>query len=477
MKRSESNNPKETPEQEVDRLRKRVAKLESEKAEDKATIKELRKELKKKRRADDNRERRTTQVALEPVPGHRFSIQMIMLCVLIYAGTNCGLRSVVKILSIHEKVFGEPFGKVPCYNTVANWVRKLGLSIYQEDTHIGQKYGVIIDESIMINKEKLLLVLGFKAGHEGQPLGHGDISVLNMRIGECFKREDVKSLIEDVSEEEGRLPEYGVSDGAHNLVGGFKDAGVSHHLDISHTLGNCMKHVYGKDAEFMSLTEKLGKIRLQYHLTDKAWLLPPNMRAIARFMNLSGWVDWADRLIRCYSSLEDDMKDAYSFILDYRDIVNELKVCTGAIRYAEKLCKNQGFGKRTSALCQHYIIRNVIGNANNRRASAGIGMLGYFKSQTALLGGSNDIHHISSDIIESDFGIYKAKKSPNKLYGITSLVLILPLYPKISDYSDDKKQDFKERLANVKLKDIDLWAKENLSDNRVALRSKTLKRA
>lgn len=48
MKRSESNNPKETPEQEVDRLRKRVAKLESEKAEDKATIKELRKELKKK---------------------------------------------------------------------------------------------------------------------------------------------------------------------------------------------------------------------------------------------------------------------------------------------------------------------------------------------------------------------------------------------------------------------------------------------
>ena len=33
--------------------------------------------------------------------------------------------------------------------------------------------------------------------------------------------------------------------------------------------------LYGKDPEFVSLTEKLGKIRLQYHLTDKAWLLPP----------------------------------------------------------------------------------------------------------------------------------------------------------------------------------------------------------
>ncbi len=39
---------------------------------------------------------------------------------------------------------------------------------------------------------------------------------------------------------------------------------------------------------------------------------------------------------------------------------------------------------------------------------------------------------------------------------------MLPLYPKIAVYSDAKKQNFKVRLANVKLKDIDLWVKENL---------------
>ena len=91
--------------------------------------------------------------------------------------------------------------------------------------------------------------------------------------------------------------------------------------------------------------------------------------------------------------------------------------------------------------------------------------------------GSNARAFSTSDIIESDFGIYKAKKSPNKLYGITSLVLILPLYPKTIDYSVAKKQYFKERLANVKLKDVDLWAKENLPENRVAIRSKTLNKA
>ena len=107
----------------------------------------------------------------------------------------------------------------------------------------------------------------------------------------------------------------------------------------------------------------------------------------------------------------------------------------------------------------------------------GIRMLDYFNTQVEMLNGTKQIHHISTDIIESDFGILKSKVSPNKLYGFTPMVLILPLYPKITVYSDAEKQNFKVRLANVKLKDIDLWARENLSPNRVALRSKTLNKA
>ncbi|MED9897234.1 MAG: hypothetical protein UE783_03515 [Prevotella sp.] len=40
--------------------------------------------------------------------------------------TPCGLRTVVTILEI----FAELLGDIPCYNTVENWVKKLGLSVY-----------------------------------------------------------------------------------------------------------------------------------------------------------------------------------------------------------------------------------------------------------------------------------------------------------------------------------------------------------
>lgn len=400
-----------------------------------------------------------------------------MLCVLIYIRTGCGLRTVISIVGIFEEVMGEAFGKLPCYNSVANWVRKLGLSVYEEDAPQGRKYAHIIDESIMINKEKLLLVLGVPAQHTGNALNHKDVTVLGMHIGDSFKRGDVKDAIDKASKKAGEAPQYGISDGGHNLVGGFKDAGISHHLDISHTLGNCMKRVYEKDTEFMSLTEKLGKIRLQYHLTDKAWLLPPNMRAMARFMNLREWVVWAQKMLGCIESLDEDMKEAYNFLHQYKDLIEELHMCVESVTYLETLCKKHGFGLRTNALCQQHIIRHVIGNANSRRSRVGIKMLEYFQTQAAVLDGEKQIRHISTDIIESDFGILKAKVSPNKLYGFTPMVLILPLYPKIAVYSDAEKQNFKERLANVKLKDIDLWAKENLSPHRVALRSKTLNKA
>lgn len=100
----------------------------------------------------------------------------------------------------------------------------------------------------------------------------------------------------------------------------------------------------------MELTKKLGEIRLLYQLTDKAYLLPPNMRTIARFMNMFSWVTWSNLMLACLESL---------------------------------LTKTMNI-------------------------------------------------NISSDIIKSTFGIYKGKKSPNKLYGVTPFALMIPLHPKVA---------------------------------------------
>ena len=100
-------------------------------------------------------------------------------------------------------------------------------------------------------------------------------------------------------------------------------------------------------------------------------------------------------------------------------------------------------------------------------------MLEYFKREEAPLTVSINL---SSDIIESTFGIYKSKKSPNKLYGVTSFVLTIPLYSKVANESVTKTINCKERIVNVKLKDISAWSTEHLPKNWVTERTKTLRK-
>lgn len=402
---------------------------------------------------------------------------IVQLCVLIYIRTSCGLRTVVKILEIFNEVLEGKCGKVPCYNTVENWVKKLGLSVYENDSKPNEeKFAYVMDESITVNREKLLLLLGIPAGHPGRPIKHEDVTVVSMKSGSSFKGDDIKQEIEKTIKEIGARPEYVVSDQGHNLTNGIMQTGIPHHIDISHAMGTCFKHVYEKEADFVELTTILGKKRLQYHLTDKAYLLPPNMRSIARFMNLSSWVDWGSKMLECFNTLPKDMQEAYAFVLDYKELLVELKTAVSAVEYVETICKREGFSLATCKKCKNHIMQHVIGNANNRRAMLGLEILEYFKEQEVKLGDTNEPRNISSDIIESTFGIFKQKKSPNKLYGITPFVLFIPLHAKLEKKSAAKSFDFKERLCNVKLKDVDEFAKKHMSINWVTERTKQLKK-
>ncbi len=93
-------------------------------------------------------------------------------------------------------------------------------------------------------------------------------------------------------------------------------------------------------------------------------------------------------MLACYNKLPKEMQEAYAFINDYESLLQELMDALDAIRHIEHICKN-----------------------------------------------------------ESTFGIYKSKKSPNKLYGITPFALMIPLYPKVVNESVTKTFNFKRALS------------------------------
>jgi hypothetical protein len=73
--------------------------------------------------------------------------------------------------------------------------------------------------------------------------------------------------------------------------------------------------------------------------------------------------------------------------------------------------------------------------------------------------------HASSDIIESMFGKFKFRRSKNPLNGVTSYVLLLPLLTKMGAKGKPSRIDFKSSLEHVFMKDLTVWAKNNLTEN------------
>ena len=110
---------------------------------------------------------------------------------------NCGFRSVVKILEIINDAFEGILGRIPSRNTIENWIKKCGLDIYNHPHHLDKSndYAMIIDESMMIGSEKLLVTQGIPACHKGTPVKEKDVCILDMSVSSSWDSEGVKDRL------------------------------------------------------------------------------------------------------------------------------------------------------------------------------------------------------------------------------------------------------------------------------------------
>lgn len=110
---------------------------------------------------------------------------------------------------------------------------------------------------------------------------------------------------------------------------------------------------------------------------------------------------------------------------------------------------------------------------NERQQRIGSFILDYLSRETSFMS-SEESHNVSSDVIESIFGVTKARKSDDKLAGVTPIILIMPLRLCLADSTRRVNFKFKERLELGRHRHIREWTDLNLSPNLVTKRLKTI---
>ncbi len=241
---------------------------------------------------------------------------MVALSVAFYARLSVGSRQIVEIFNILNEFMGNVFGKVPAYTTIGYWTQELGLSVYKESCSLfkDKRYALIVDESMMIGSEKLLLTLAMPAINAGSAIMEKDITIVDISIAKSWNGTSIKNVLEKVADKIGHKPEYVISDNGFTVCKAVRDAGYAHHSDISHTLGMFLERVYKKEADFQELSNNVQLARFKYNMQDVAYVQPPSQRSIARFTNMSKWIDWISRMQYLYHTLRDDIKSIYAFI-------------------------------------------------------------------------------------------------------------------------------------------------------------------
>ena len=194
--------------------------------------------------------------------------------------------------------------------------------------------------------------------------------------------------------------------------------------------------MYEKDEEFVAFKNLVGNTK-HLALTRFAYLMPAKQRSMARFMNMYPIVDWAKKILDNYHRMTADERYFYSFVPRNASFVEELDEVMTTYADIMKICKKEGFSAANVTRCK-------------------------------------PSHNISSDIIESDFGIFKDSMPTNKTNGFTESILYIPLRPKMCSLENVERLDIKAVMERRTVEEVKMWKLTTLRPNPLVKRRNLL---
>lgn len=329
---------------------------------------------------------------------------------------------------------------------------------------------LIIDESVSIGRERLLLVLGvpLKDWAFNRPLTHADVTVVKVAVSESWKSGDIQKIIGEITD--AVKVRYIVSDRGNNIVSAIKKSDLPHVDDCGHEWARIMETLYAGNESFKALMANLGMIRKRWALGRYSHLMPPPLRSKARFLNVFPLITWIEEIWRKWDDIAEEGKQELSFLEEFRPHIEEWTILKTVVGEMARILKSEGLNSGTIERCKTMLdekctVRGTVNFAQIQKScwERYLDMTKSEKEDPEKDKASIRNYICSSDIIESYFGRFKQKiKGAGS---ITEMILSMCTWNK--KFSID---EIEEALENTKLKEINSWKKENTTDSLIKKR-------
>jgi hypothetical protein len=398
---------------------------------------------------------------------HGYGARMIELATNL--ARTIGFRGAARALALFFEWLGVD-QKTPTRNSIRNWLQRLGIAELQQPLGPNEDLVILVDHSMQIGPEKVMVALGVNTSElpePGQSLTHEHVRVLEVKPGSQWKTEDMKQEYEDLADRYG-TPRAVLVDGAPELRDGAKCLAERRKdtivlRDFKHYAANILKSLFGKDERFQEVGGKIGQTRSAIQQTELAHLSPPRPKQKARFMNLSskiGWMTMIVWLLRTPGAAarkgisNERVQEKLGWVQEYEDDIGVWQECQDVVSRSLTFINQQHLFKGAADG-----LRSVIGDS-----------LEYDKSQELARRLIDLVHDaeqqlhagerlpMSTEILESAFGLYKQLERQQSKSGFTSLLACLPalLKPTTAD-------GVREAFQRVSAQDVKAWVKKHFS--------------
>ena len=385
---------------------------------------------------------------------HQYSLILNLFCVQFLSYGAQSFRGCVHSLVCINLCFKLGFSKIPCPNTIRNWACKMGYyRVHEVVEKSDELWVILIDESISIGCEKILLVLGIPLSklNFSKALDLSELRVLAMEISKTWQAEEIAIVLQKVSK---NYPiGYIISDSGSNLKKSYLLGDYLHIPDCTHSMANILASLYEKEPTFIAFCQQCSALRQRWALSKQTKFMPPKVGNKLRFANVFALILWAKKNLDSWDILPDEVKNEFVFLTENKSFLLEFYAIQSSSLALQKILKIQGYSQET-----HQEIKVILEKSRQKTYVK----QAIFKEKTmaylAILEAKKpkEIEKIqcSSDSIESAFGKLKQKISPNSSRKMTVFVLTLASIG--SAYS---VEEVKKGLETVKEKDLKNYRK------------------
>lgn len=401
---------------------------------------------------------------LPHVPPSELMTMMVSVRLIIEA--KISFRSVPRVLAAIG--FG---GWIPHFTSVINWFCRVGLGHLREVKAPLEPWIAIVDMTLDIAYKKVLVVLRLPLSiflkREGA-VALEDVSCAAIHIMESWKGEDVYQALQGILRDEPMLKAI-IKDSGGDLGKGVrlwkeseKRKDVFTISDLSHEVANALKADFKDRPSFKLITKKLKNNATKIFQSKLACLAPPKLRPKGRFMGISRLGHWLEKIQKLLGgpgrvhegSFEAELRRLFGGFGNLNYMTRQLSKRSILLAGMMTILKTKGLNRESYQEAMKIV--DVLPKRSKSYKRISRWLTRHLHIQCRL-GIAQTPLPVSSDIIESLFGVFKTFIDRNPKAEMNHLVLGIAAM-----CGPQNNSLIQRRLAQVSQSDFLKWKKENI---------------